>query len=58
MRGKDKETRAAAIRAMFLRGDVRILHALWNTASARHVVTPPLDMVEEGEDQRRIELLI
>lgn len=32
MRGKDKETRATAIRAMFLRGDVRILRARWSAA--------------------------
>ena len=41
MRGKDKETRAAAIRAMFLRGDVRILRAPWNAALVAELLDFP-----------------
>jgi predicted phage terminase large subunit-like protein len=41
MRGKDKETRAAAIRAMFLRGDVRLLKASWTATLVKELVEFP-----------------
>lgn len=41
MRGKDKETRAAAIRAMFMRGDVRILRAPWTAALVAEITDFP-----------------
>jgi predicted phage terminase large subunit-like protein len=41
MRGKDKETRAAAIRAMFMRGDVRILRAPWTAALVAELLEFP-----------------
>ena len=41
MRGKDKETRAAAIRAMFLRGEVRILRAPWTAALVKEMLEFP-----------------
>lgn len=41
MRGQDKETRAAAIRAMFMRGDVRILRAPWTAALVAEITDFP-----------------
>jgi predicted phage terminase large subunit-like protein len=41
MRGKDKETRAAAIRAMFLRGDVRLVRAPWNVVLVKELLEFP-----------------
>jgi predicted phage terminase large subunit-like protein len=41
MRGKDKETRAAPIRAMFLRGDVRILRAGWTATLVSELLEFP-----------------
>src|SRR5882762_1796028 len=41
MRGKDKETRATAIRAMFMRQDVRILKAPWTAALVSELLEFP-----------------
>ena len=41
MMGRDKETRAAAIRAEFLRGNVYFLRADWNAAAVAEVLSFP-----------------
>jgi predicted phage terminase large subunit-like protein len=41
MRGKDKETRAAPIRAMLMRGDVRISRAPWTAALVAELLDFP-----------------
>jgi len=41
MRGRDKETRSAAIRGQFLAGNVRIVRAPWNAALHRELLEFP-----------------
>jgi len=48
IRGRDKETRAAAMRGLFLSGGVRLLRGLWNAALHRELLEFPAG---EHDDQ-------